>query len=208
MKRPLPVDDLAGELRNPEIFRPAPEVERWLRSVFIEADGELYNEEHQHLSHATIGVLWTNASNTKSGDIVAGTAEMPQVNGAQWSKARQRWLLNEWFGDVPDFVITLDAVLCAQARDIEFCALVEHELLHCAQARNAYGMPKFSKETGLPIFAMRGHDVEEFVSIARRYGPRGVLNPKLRELVEVSLQVPQVAEGAIRLACGTCAALV
>jgi len=36
--------------------------------------------------------------------------------------------------------------------------------------RDAFGAPKFKKSTGLPSFTLRGHDVEEFVGVVRRYG--------------------------------------
>lgn len=206
MERPQPPLRLQGEIREPESFVPSDAVEVWLRRTFIEA-GPLHNPEHEHLQQATIGVLWTNAPNQKAGNVIAGMAELPNCAGATWAKAKQRWQLMAWFGDIPDFVITLDAPICAQASDLQFCALAEHELLHCGVARDAYGMPKFSREDGRPIFALRGHDVEEFVSVVRRYGV-GTLNPRLRELVEVAQQVPQVAETSIRLACGNCAGVV
>lgn len=34
---------------------------------------------------------------------------------------------------------------CEQCNDLEFCALVEHELYHIAQATDDYGAPKFNK---------------------------------------------------------------
>ncbi|MQV21573.1 hypothetical protein GHK65_14775 [Sinorhizobium meliloti] len=46
--------------------------------------------------------------------------------------------VKQWFGFVPDFIITLDA---------EYC-----------------------RASGAPVFTIRGHNVEEFVGVVRRYG--------------------------------------
>lgn len=201
--RPQPPIALQSDLRTPERWQRAPELEEWLYQSFILSGSPLQNPEHAHLELARIGCLWTNAANCKGGASIAATAEIPQVDGDQWSKARVRWLLTEWFGEIPDFLLTFDAVTWAQADDTSACALMEHELYHCGQARDQYGQSRFSKLTGEPVWSMRPHDVEEFVGVVRRYGTHTV-NPKLRELAEVAQQVPTVARGAIRLACGTC----
>jgi hypothetical protein len=79
--------------------------------------------------------------------------------------------MHEWFGRIPKFIITLAADYCEQCNDLEFCALVEHELYHIAQATDDYGAPKFNKETGMPVLKLRGHDVEEFVGVVRVTAP-------------------------------------
>ncbi|WP_267902480.1 putative metallopeptidase [Sinorhizobium meliloti] len=56
--------------------------------------------------------------------------------------------LKQWFGVVPDFIITLDAEYCQQCGDAEFIELVEHELYHAAQETDALGAPKLSRSTG------------------------------------------------------------
>ena len=61
----------------------------------------------------------------------------------------------EWFGFVPDFLITLSASFCRDHSDVEFCALIEHELYHIAHAKNEFGMPKYSRDTGKPILAIQ-----------------------------------------------------
>nr|WP_271894430.1 putative metallopeptidase [Phyllobacterium sp. IY22] len=47
---------------------------------------------------------------------------------------------------------------------------MEHELYHAGQDRDSFGAPKFRKSTGLPVFILRGHDIEEFIGVVRRYG--------------------------------------
>ena len=38
------------------------------------------------------------------------------------------------------------------------------------QALDEFGFPKFSSETGRPVFALKAHDVEEFEGVVSRYG--------------------------------------
>ncbi|WP_412549259.1 putative metallopeptidase [Sinorhizobium medicae] len=56
----------------------------------------------------------------------------------KWARARAEIRVKQWFGFVPDFIITLDA---------EYC-----------------------RACGSPVFTIRGHNVEEFIGVVRRYG--------------------------------------
>ncbi|MDV6320963.1 putative metallopeptidase, partial [Chromohalobacter sp. HP20-39] len=103
----------------------------------------------------------------------------------------QEQQLAEWFGRVPAWLITLDAEYCANCSDAEFCALVEHELYHIGQETDAFGAPAFTKD-GLPKLFLRGHDVEEFVGVVRRYGI-GDSNGMLAKLVSAANCTPEVA---------------
>ncbi len=107
--------------------------------------------------------------------------------------------MHEWFGCVPRFIITLAADYCSQCSDLEFCALVEHELYHIAQALDEFGSPKFNKE-GAPVLRLRGHDVEEFVGVVRRYGT----SREVQELVDAANLPAEVGHIDIARACGTC----
>ena len=163
--------------------------------------GALYNEDHAHLLQANVGVVWTSVPYRRQMRGVIGMAEMPgQGSLSGWRKARAEQQLEEWFGLVPDFLVTLYAPFCEGADDATFCALVEHELYHCAQAVNEFGAPRFSRATGRPIYTLRGHDVEEFVGVVRRYGARAT---GASELVRAANAGPQVAPAAISGACGT-----
>lgn len=202
MKRPVPPAKLFGEEALFGMYVPAPEVVEWLRAAFLEDGSKLYNEEHIHLKDADICVLWTNDPYAKQGRRVAGTAEIPMFRCGAWQKGRQEQQMREWFERVPQFLITLDANYAAQASDAEFCALVEHELYHCGQERDEFGAPKFTKH-GLPKYAMRGHDVEEFVGIVRRYGAGNAAGDTAK-LVEAASKPPEVAKLDISRCCGTC----
>jgi len=216
--RPRPPHALCREalLAAQEAFAPAPEVERWLRRAIVggvpavgdaSAPSPLLNPDHRHLDHASIGVLWTNVAHTRQGRVVLGTAELPAkaLKGSAWAKGRQLLQLRAWFGGVlPDFLITLSAPYAAQATDAQWCALVEHELYHCAQARGPYGVPRFSPETGMPLWAIRGHDVEEFAGVVARYGADVT---GTRALVDAAIAHDAgrgVRLEAIAGACGTC----
>lgn len=194
--RPMPPADMAitGE------FRAAPDLTDWLMSAFIAPDATMLNTDHAHLRDAHIGCLWTNVPNNRQMRTVLATAEMPTFRYGAWQKARQEQQMMEWFGDIPDFVLTFGADWAETASDIKFCAVAEHELLHCAQAIDGFGMPKF-KSDGRPSYAIKGHDVEEFVGVVRRYG---AVDPMVREMVEAAKFAPQVPMIDIARSCGTC----
>ena len=206
MSRPRPPADLL-DLIPERNFAPSHDLADWARTTFIDDDAALMNEEHRHLQFARLGFLWTAVGNSRHGRTIVGQCEPGAPRGlGRWSKARMEQQLEDWFGSVPDFLITLDAAYAAQCGDAEFCALVEHELLHAGQERDVFGAPKFRRD-GSPAFAMRGHDVEEFVSIVRRYGVGAAAGDTLA-LVEAARAGPQVAPVSIASACGTCRAMV
>lgn len=203
LARPQPPAHLLDPMA-PDRFEPADDLILWVRRTFIEEGGPLTNPDHWHLRDAIIGVLWTNAENSRAGKSVVGQAElMPPMVMGKWQKARAEQQVAGWFGVVPDFLLTFSAPYAAQCDDATFCALVEHELYHCGQATDAFGAPRFSKSTGRPVFAMRGHDVEQFVGVVRRYGVEAT---GVSELVEAAKQPPQISRAALDFACGTCGA--
>lgn len=194
LTRPLPPRNFARE------FEPAPDVEAWIRASFIDPKSQSFNAAHKHLKWARIGLLWTTVYNEQHQLAVAGTAEIPFFQGSAWKKQRQKQQLREWFGEEPDFLITLFAPYCEEADDLNFCSLVEHELYHCAQKRDRYGAPKFSK-SGKPAFCLRGHDSEEFVGVMERYGLAGV-GEGTRKLVLAAGKTPLLTSATITWSCG------
>lgn len=181
-------------------FEPSDEVRDWIVSRFIDPSGELHNPDHVHLLEASIGVLWTNVDNMKAMRVVIGQAElMPPIAMGKWQRARAIQQIEEWFGDIPDFLLTFHALAAESMSDRDFCALVEHELYHCAQKLDSYGMPKFGQD-GRPSFGIKGHDVEEFVGVVARYGA----TPAVAQMVQAANSVPSLALADIRVACGTC----
>lgn len=180
-------------------FLPAPEVLDWLLTQVVDEKGQLHNPDHLHIKEARLAVLWAAGGFVKAGRTVLGQAEEVTFRCGPWQKGRQEQQMTEWFGYVPDYLITLAADYCATCPDAEFCALVEHELYHIAQAHDQYGAPKFNQE-GLPKFELRGHDVEEFVGVVRRYGA----SPDVQAMVDAANRPAEVGKLNISRACGTC----
>ena len=185
------------------IFEPAKELGEWVKEAILTEGGVLFNQDHAHLEAAHIGWLWTNTGNSKKGRRVIGQAEEPMFRCGKWQKARQELQIENWFGSIPDFIITLDANYCFECSDSELLSLIEHELYHCAQATDETGSPKFNRDTGAPVFTMRGHDVEEFIGVVRRYGV-GRADGALAQLVDAANRAPDVTRASISAACGTC----
>ncbi|MBA1189332.1 hypothetical protein G7Z99_09755 [Pseudomonas entomophila] len=197
MNRPAPPSDLLDHIFL--TLRPAPEVWDWINTEILADTGSLHNPDHAHLLDASIQVLWASHSFAKQGRTVLGQAEQVMHRAGGWQKARQEQQMREWFGEEPQFLITLAANYCAQCTDAEFCALVEHELYHIAQATDQYGAPKFTQD-GMPKLEMRGHDVEEFIGVVRRYGA----SHDVKQLIDAASRPPEVAKINIARACGTC----
>jgi hypothetical protein len=201
--RPMPPKGML-QLVPEHDFLPAPEIEEWLRAAFLDEGSALYNFEHRHLQEAHLGCLWASVPNMTKGREVVGTCESALMTGPAWKKARALAQLKSWFGGVPDFILTFSASFARGCSDAEWCALVEHEMYHAGQQLDEYGMPKFTKD-GEPKFALRGHDVEEFIGVVRRYGT-GATGANMRELIEVAGQKPEIAAIEIGAMCGTCLA--
>lgn len=180
-------------------LRPAPGVWDWINAEILADTGSLHNPDHAHLVDANVQVMWASRSFIKQSRTVLGQAEQVMHRAGGWQKARQEQQMREWFGEEPDYLITLAADYCAQCTDAEFCALVEHELYHIAQATDEYGAPKFTQD-GLPKLYLRGHDVEEFVGVVRRYGA----GHDVQQLIDAASRPPEVAKINISRACGTC----
>jgi hypothetical protein len=202
MVRPQPPKSLQelSELSDFGIrLTPAPEVWEWIQGEILADTGSIHNEDHAHLIYAPVRILWASSCFEKQGRTVLGQAESVMFRAGGWQKARQEQQMVDWFGEVPDFLITLAADYCAQCTDAEFCALVEHELYHIAQKLDQYGAPKF-KEDGTPSLTLRGRDVEEFVGVVRRYGA----STEVQAMVDAANKPAEVGKLNISRACGTC----
>lgn len=204
-KRPYPPENILG--LEPEFdgyeFEPAPDVKKWIWETFIEPEGELYNEDHDHISafgESFFEVLWASGGFIKGESLVLGQCEKVMFRAGGWQKARQELQMRNWFGHVPEYLITLDAQHCADCTDAEFCALVEHELYHIGVKRDEDGNMLVSRQTGEPKHYLRGHDVEEFHGIVQRYGA----NEAVQKMVELAKEGPTISKVSIAQACGTC----
>lgn len=200
---PMPDSTLRDINAGLSRFVPDLTLNDFIVETFLNEQSALFNLEHVHLLAAKIGFLWTNAPNRRRMKRVAGEAEMPNFKGGAWQKARQEQQLEEWFGLIPDFIITLDADYRFECSDIQFLALLEHELYHCGQRVDDFGLPKFSRTTGQPVFGMRGHDVEEFIGVVRRYGVAATGRDE-EDFVEAALAEPVIGAARVEALCGSC----
>lgn len=197
--RPDPLIVMLADGQLSTNLAPAPDLADWVNATILAEDGPLHNPDHAHLLDADLCFMWASSAFTKQGRTVVGQAEQVMFRAGGWQKARQEQQMIEWFGRVPSFLITLAADYCAQCSDAEFCSLIEHELYHVAQALDEFGAPKFGKD-GMSKLTLRGHDVEEFIGVVKRYGP----SEDVRRLVEAAKSIPSAGRGSIAQACGTC----
>jgi len=181
-------------------FEPATDLPEWVSQTFLEAESPLFNLDHAHLQEAVVRFLWAGCPNKTQDKQILGTAQLGRPTGKPWPRGRQEQQLREWFGCVPDFLITLDAQFCHRCSDVSLCALVEHELYHCAHAEDKFGEPRFDRD-GNPIWFMRSHDVEEFVGVVERYGD---WEAGLQALGRALAHGPLIGRADIAGACGTC----
>lgn len=196
-KRPFPPEQFTDSLNFK--FAPAHNVHEWVKEFFLNEESSLYNQDHRHVVDADICFLWAPAGFIKQGRVVRGQCEQVISRAGKWQVWRQEQQYREWFGIVPEFLITLDAQYCLQCTDAEFCALVEHELYHVGHEKGIFGEPLF-KSNGMPKLFLRGHDVEEFVGVVRRYGA----SADVKKLIEAAKGTPEVSETNVARACGTC----
>lgn len=198
--RPMPSESFVAEFHPYNRIIPADGVYDWVQEQIISESGNLHNPDHEHLSGADIAFMWAANAFTKKGRSVLGQAEEVMFRAGGWQKSRMEQQMHEWFGHQPEYIITLAADYCLQCSDLEFCALIEHELYHVAQKTDDFGAPAFYRESGLPKLCLRGHDVEEFVGVVRRYGA----SADVQGLVDAANKPAEIAKINIARACGTC----
>ncbi|MGX7625742.1 putative metallopeptidase [Klebsiella pneumoniae] len=199
--RPFPPVNFTGENWLPYTrIIPASEIGEWVNQNILSEDGRIHNPDHTHLLDADVAFMWASGAEHYLFALAEDITPLLLESAGGWHKARMEQQMHEWFGRIPKFIITLAADYCEQCNDLEFCALVEHELYHIAQATDDYGAPKFNKETGMPVLKLRGHDVEEFVGVVRRYGA----SKDVQEMVDAANRPAEVAHIDVARACGTC----
>lgn len=182
-------------------FAPAPEVQAWIAAEILDSSGSLYNADHGHLVDADLAFLWARDPFVRQARTVVGQAEEVMFRAGGWQKQRQEEQFFEWFGRIPAFLITLCAAYAEECSDIEWCALVEHELYHLGHKHGVFGEPLFTRD-GKPKIGIRGHDVEEFVGVVARYGAPET--GAVRAMAKAVMAQPSVGAAAVSAACGTC----
>jgi hypothetical protein len=153
-------------------FARAEALEEFMYRGFLDRGGLFFDAEHGHLTSARIGILWASSTHVDKGSVKAGTAQLvKRGEPTKWSEAVQQRFMHEMFGpSLPVFKITLHAPTWWAYNDRQRFALLDHELLHCAQKRGEFGEPKFNGRTGEPSWDLRAHDYEGFAGTTERYG--------------------------------------
>jgi hypothetical protein len=198
LRRPMPPDDMAFGV---PAFAPIAELDDFVRSTFLDQASPLCIEEHEHLLQARIGYLWAGVEAVDKGREILGTAQLLTPPQKKWSSLRARFQLEEWFGSI-DFLITLSAPYCLECSDAHFLALLDHELMHC-HYQVEFDSPKLGRD-GIPMWAVRAHDVEQFVGVVARWGARAA---GVEQLVRAAQKKPRFTEldiDEVMLGCGTC----
>ncbi|EPJ8241325.1 putative metallopeptidase, partial [Acinetobacter baumannii] len=184
-------------------FAPAPEIWEWIKQVFLDPKSKLFNPDHMHLRsfrYPDIAVMWARSGFKKQGRQVIGTTEKVMINAGGWKKERQEEQYIQWFNYLPEYLITFDASYSRIASDVNFCALLEHELYHIGVERDSDGEIIYSDHTGLPKHYLACHDVEEFIGVVKRWGA----NDSVKRLIEVAKNPPFVSDLDISKCCGNC----
>lgn len=137
---------------------------------YVIAGPILEMDEHRDIAAggAVIDWLFRAEVKKKQGRFILGTCYMPRVTGDLSDLFDH--LLERMLGRRPDFLIVLSWDYWRDASPREREILCFHELKHASQAKDMFGSPRFNRETGAPIWAILGHDIEEFDDVVRRYG--------------------------------------
>lgn len=124
---------------------------------------------HLHENEVPFGWLMRNDTKHKGNKIELGSVHEVATMFQGGFKDLGLQLLLGMLGDLPKFLVVLDAQFWEQASARDREALVFHELMHVQQAIDRYGAPKFDRD-GLPVFKVVGHDIEAFNAEVVRYG--------------------------------------
>jgi hypothetical protein len=131
-------------------------------------------EEHEHLQPANIGYVFRDDEIRRRGKVVG--AEAILVERILQSDPRYarlvKWAFLRVLGaaELPDFIVLIDHNIW-EGLDVEQrLALVDHELSHCSYQTEDDGATQKFRKDGSPLWAVRGHDVEEFASVVQRNG--------------------------------------
>ena len=212
MKRPYPPEQESPYADDEDLidsggllhFEPANnDLWPWIEETFLCDWGKLHNPDHEHLlsfQPPEISFLWAYAKCEAKDKRVYGQTEKVMINVGGWRKQRQELQLINWFGDVPKYIITLDARICQVMSDTDFCALVEHELYHIGHKKNKDSGEFEYTSVGEPRLYLRGHDVEEFHGVVQRYGA----SEEVQKMVNLANEGPTISRANIAHACGTC----
>lgn len=114
--RPFPATDLIDQAEEEEAIRlaPAPELKEWVVNNWLTLGGELHNPDHDHIAELLhdneefLAFAWASSAAVAKKRMVLGQCEKVMFNQGGWKKARQEQQMRDWFGFVPQYLITVD----------------------------------------------------------------------------------------------------
>lgn len=116
---------------------------------------------------ARVEFLLRGREQITGGRRVLGSVHLPAVQGQL--KGVFTWMLEQMFGDLPDFLVVLENDYWQAATPRQREILIYHELCHAEHKRDRDGEPRFDVEER-PVWGLVGHNVEEFNAVVQRYG--------------------------------------
>lgn len=155
--RPFPPSNLMDQAEEEEaiLLAPAVELKEWVVKNWLTLGGELHNPDHDHIAELLhdneefLAFAWASSAAVAKKRMVLWQCEKVMFNQGGWKQARQEQQIRDWFGFVPQYLITVDAAFCEQASDREFCRLIEHELYHIGVECDEDGEIIYSDMTAL-----------------------------------------------------------
>lgn len=169
-------DILAFEEIRPDEYTVAEEAERIGRRLIDSID------PHAHLRDAEISYVFRDDELRRQGKVIAAdcilVARILQSD-KRWSRL-VKWALLRITSRIslPDFLVLIDRNIWEGMSIAEKVALMDHELSHAWFQTEEDGETQKFKKDGSPLWAIKGHDIEEFRGVV---GRNGLWSPELRD---------------------------
>lgn len=203
--------DASAPVPGGGLVAPALDVETWVQAEVLASDRPFSISDHAHLCEhkARVAFLWSTETETRGGRRTLGTCQLAALTGRAWAQAQRRAQLVDWFGEVPTFLVVLDALHAAHAlatgRPEDVLAVVDHELCHAGIVTDEWGVQRFDDRTGEPAWTVLPHTVEEFPGPVRRWGIAATgVGPLADAIDHVRAHGPEFAPAHLDGLCGTC----
>lgn len=209
--------DAAVPIKGGGSVAPALDLEAWVCAEILSPDRPLSIYPHAHLLPADRGgdhdvrvaFLWTTEVENRGGRRTLGTCQLAAPTGRAWPAAQRRHQLTEWFGEVPTFLVVLDALHAAHAlatgRPENLLAVIDHELCHAGIMIDEFGVPKLNRVTHEPEWTVVPHEFEEFAGPVERWGIEATGLGRLVDAIDhVRAHGPSIAPATLDGLCGTC----